>query len=149
MKRTIVALLCMVACATPVFADEDPYISTAIQIAETKAALFAVDLENHDYERLLNYFPGWFIIMFLEMTEDFGGQITEESVNNFLFNGACMYEDYGNTISRLDEIVRVVSFEVSFFDSEIFYVVELKDKREVVFFLMFDQDTLQFVGAFG
>lgn len=149
MKKTICAVVCLVVCAAALLADDDPYINTAMQIAETKTALFAADLENHDFERLLNYFPAWFIIMFFEMTEDFGGPITEEGVDNFLFNGAAMYDDYSNTISRLDEIKRVISYDVRFFDSEIHFAVELEDGREVLFFLMFDQDTLQFVGAFG
>jgi len=129
--------------------EEDPYIYSTMLLAESRAEFFAADLENHDYRRLLTYFPAWFVIMALEMSDGLGRPVEEDIFNNFLFNGAIMYEDYSNTITGIDEIKRVVNYEVRFFDSEIYFRVELFDGREVVFFLMFDQDTLEFVGAFG
>jgi hypothetical protein len=129
--------------------DEDPYMYSSLVLVELKAALFAMDLENHDYERLLTHFPGWFVIMAFEISGDLGGPIDEHMVSNFLFNGAAMYTDYGNQIQTLDSIFRVIRYEVDFFDLEVYFTVELYDGREVVFYLMFDQDTLQFTGAFG
>jgi hypothetical protein len=129
--------------------EEDPYIHTTMLLIESRAALFAADLENHDYERLLTYFPAWFVMMVLEMSGDIGGPVDEDIFDNFLFNGAAIFEDYSNTVQSLDSIDRVISHEVRFFDFEVYFTVRLYDGRQVTFFLIFDQDTLQFSGAFG
>lgn len=129
--------------------EEDPYISSTYQLVEARSALFAMDLENHDFQRLLTYFPGWFVIMAFEMGGTLGVPVDIDAFNSFLFNGAAIYEDYGNQVQTLESIVQVKSFEVRFFDMEVYFTVELSDGREVVFYLIFDQDTLQFSGAMG
>jgi hypothetical protein len=128
---------------------EDPYIITNELLMQARAGFFAADLENHDYQRVLTYFPGWYVIGQLEIAGYVGLPLDSEIIDNFLFNGAVMYDDYGNTIQRLDSIRRVLSHEVLFFDMEIYIRVELYDGREVGFYLLFDQDTLLFTGAFG
>ena len=128
---------------------EDPYMITIGILMETRVQQFITDLENHDYERILSYFPGWYIVTQMEIFDRIGEPIDLETFNSFFFNGALMYENYENVIYSLESVVRVVGYEIYLFDMEIFMSVELDDGRTVDFYLMFDPDTLQFSGPFG
>jgi len=83
------------------------------------------------------------------MSGSVGSPVDEDIFDNFFFNGAVMYEDYGDTIESLGSIFQVSGYEVRFFDFQVYFTVELYDGRRVTFFLIFDQDTLQFSGASG
>ncbi|MBT3271880.1 MAG: hypothetical protein HN368_01900, partial [Spirochaetales bacterium] len=131
------------------FGFDDPYLQSVSYLLESRIALFILDLENHDYERILSYYAAWYVIGQQEFFGPVDQLMSLEMFNLFFFNGALMYDDYGNTITQLSDIVRVVEYEIQYKNMQVHLTVELDDGRNVGFNLMFDQETLQFSGPFG
>ena len=127
----------------------DPFIAANMHLIELRSRYFAEDLERHEFERLISYISPWYLLEQLGMMGVLGEPISPDIFNGFFFNGMLMYDDYPNSIPDLESIQEVLEFGVDFFLLEIHFTVRLRDRREVGFTIMFEEETLQFNGPLG
>ncbi len=114
-----------------------------------KATFFAANLESGDFWALLLCFDASYILELIHMMGASSEPINLQIFDALVFNGAVLYEDYGNQVPGLNAIVSVADYGIEEGENRLFFVVRLDDRREVRFAILFDPGTLLFFGAFG
>lgn len=122
------------------------------ELIDLRLRAFVGDLVAHDYDELWLHLDAGYIATQLGVMEAESEPLSEEVLDQLLFNGAVMFDNYKTTFHSVMDIssVRVTDVsETAWGDLEVHFLAILNDGREIGFSLLVNQQTAMVYGAAG